>query len=188
MADPLPTLPEESMSSNRDNLPRPDLDPSAAGDLAAIHALLLAIARHNSIEIPKEAGSLATSGSTSDVDPKASSYDEAKTIDYHTRQPGTALTLQDKHDLGPGISSGLLWVSDPFRRDRHVDYGEYGYDENGYVCNLGHRDAEGTQNAPQQGSANYAPRPRENKQHIFKKADGEVLSPPWAGQRFGKEW
>ncbi|KAK3358108.1 hypothetical protein B0T25DRAFT_176863 [Lasiosphaeria hispida] len=187
MADPLPS-PPVSMAESHDALSRRDFDSSAAGDLAAIRALLLAIARHNLIEIPKEANSLATSRSISDVDPKESSYEEAKIINYRTRQPGTAITLQSRDDLGPGVSSGLLWV-DTLRYDRHVDYGEFGYDENGYICSLGHRDAVPMQDTPQPGNESYVPPPhREIKEHIFKKADDQTLSPLWAGQHFGKEW
>lgn len=97
-----------------------DFDQSAAaGDLTAIRALLQAIAQHNLIEIPKEAGSLATSRNTGDVDPRGSLYNEAETIDYHIRQlrngglnlrsetgdeVSEAATPQSK-DLGPGVFS-----------------------------------------------------------------------------------
>ncbi|KAK0711786.1 hypothetical protein B0H67DRAFT_685345 [Lasiosphaeris hirsuta] len=208
MAGPLPG-PTVSMPGNHDAPPRRELDPNVAGDLTAIRALLQAIAQHNLIEIPKEASSLAISRSTGVVDPSGSHYDEAETIDYHVRQlsnwgltlhsstggdnnlssePGTAARIFQSKQLGQGISSSLLWMSDTLRHDRHVDYDEFGYDGNGYPCSLGHRDAVPMQDTPRPGSTSYAPQRHEIKEHIFKKADGQILNPPWAGQHFGKEW
>ncbi|KAK0652612.1 hypothetical protein B0T16DRAFT_443797 [Cercophora newfieldiana] len=152
-----------------DAAPRQDLDMSAAEDLAAIRALLLAIARHNLIEIPKEANSLATSRSTGDVDPRGSLYNESKIIQYRTRQPRTATELPSKENLPPGVSSGLLWASETPRHDRHVDYGS-------------------AQDAPQPGNRSYMPPRQEIREHIFKRPDGHELSPPWSKQHFAKEW
>ncbi|KAK5661365.1 hypothetical protein OQA88_11264 [Cercophora sp. LCS_1] len=105
-----------------------------------------------------------------DVDPRKACYDGSKTIDYRTRQPGTAANLQNKDALKPGLSSGVFWESDGPRPGRHVGDREFGYDSNGYLCNLGH----------QQGNATR----REIEEHIFK---SEIATPPWAKQRFGKE-
>lgn len=108
-----------------------------------------------------------------DVDPRKACYDESKTIDYRTRQPGTARSLQNKDALRPGLSSGVYWESDGLRHGRHVDDREFGYDSNGYLRNLGHRQGDATR--------------REIKEHIFKKGESEIVNPPWAEQRFGKE-
>jgi len=104
----------------------------------------------------------------------------SSTLDYRTRQPGTARNLQNKEALRPGLSSGVIWQSDDgFRRGRHVDSREFGYDGNGYLCNLGHRPGQD------------ATRRLEIEEHIFKKRcddeSDETVNPPWAEQRFGKE-
>ena len=166
----------------------PDRDASAAADLAAIRALLVAIARHNLIEIPQEASSLATTRNADEVDPKGSLYDEAKTIDYRTRQPGTARDIQNKEHLRPGVSSGDLWVSKTLRHDRQVGYGEFGYDLEGYPCSLDLNDEISVQEATLPGNRSFVPPRREVKEHIFKAPAGQLPSPPWLGQRFSKEW
>jgi len=169
------------MSGNRDAPLPGGLDSSVADDLMAIRALLQAIAQHNLIEVPKEASSLAISRSTADVDPEGDSYDEAKTIDYHvyqlsnqkltrrssktgdnlTSKPGIAATiLQSKH-LEPSIYSSVSWEYDTLPHDRHVDYDEFGYEKNGYPCNLRHGDAVSKQHTPRPRNTDYAPQPRE---------------------------
>ncbi|GAB1311851.1 hypothetical protein MFIFM68171_02061 [Madurella fahalii] len=187
MAD-LPPSPPVSASESPETMSRQGLDASVATDLAAIRALLVAIARHNLIGIPKEADSLASSRNSDDIDPKGSRYDEAKIIDYRTRQPGTAKELQSKDRLGPGVSSGDLWASNTLRHDRHVGYGEFGYDKDGYLCSLDYSDDTTMQDTTQPGNRSYIPPRREVKEHIFKTPSGQVLSPTWFGQSFGKEW
>jgi len=108
-----------------------------------------------------------------DIDPSKAWYDESKTIDYRTRQPGTARSLQNKDALRPGLSSGVFWEFDGFRHGRHVEDREFGYDSNGYLCNVGHGQGDATR--------------REIREHIFKKGESEIADPPWAKQRFGKE-
>jgi hypothetical protein len=174
------------MSGNRDATPPGELDSSIASDLTAIRALLQAFAQHHLVEIPKEASSLAVSRSTADVDPRGSHYDEAKTIDYHIRHlsnqeltrhpstggdnpssgPGTAASILQSEHFEPVVYSSLLWMSDTLRHDRHVDYDEFGYDENGYPCSLSHGDAAHTEDTPRPGNTSYMPQPLEIKEHI----------------------
>ena len=127
-------------------------DSSTADDLGAIRALLLAIVRHHSIEIANEVKPLVMI-SMDHVDPKRSRYNEDTTIDYHMRQLlvlermslgvaslGSQIDLRvqpvTKENLKVGMSSTLLSWSINLPRVLHhgsVDYGEFGYDKNGYV-------------------------------------------------------
>ena len=186
MADPSPPYPGDDPEVQ---LPPPNERQEATSvldNLAAIRALLLSIARHHSVEIPREANALPTAGSLSDVDPRRSRYEEAETVNYHIRQlpNGSALESEgspslelDTSTLGwdqipVGKSNVLLWVSDcdprGLRHDRHVDYDEFGYGEDGYICSLGRQDSLGTEDLPRPGNSRYAPPPREIREHIVR--------------------
>ena len=184
------------MIGNRDPLPGPvtvNTTPIVEGnsDLAAIRALLLAIARHNSIEVPKEASALGTLRNTA-LDPGGSQYDEDKTISYRVRQLPRGLALETEtaegeplelktealriEDFGPGISSVLLWSFDTHTTHcgQYVEYEEFGYDESGSVFNLECRDAA-KDVVPRTGGGSVSPRTG-IREHIVCGSKGRVVS------------
>ncbi|KAK4449748.1 hypothetical protein QBC34DRAFT_379809 [Podospora aff. communis PSN243] len=211
MADLPPTCLHKSSSASRDASSHCCLDQNAASDLAAIRALLQAMTQHKLSKVPKDASSHATSRSFDGVDPKRSHYDEARTINYHMRQLPSGFILHHSvgpesiegnpehetillhpgstsEDLKPGVYSGVSWEFDPFQGNHHVESSEFGYDEDGYICSLARYMAASTADPPHMGNMGSSPRRRRIKEHIFKKRDGPILPPAWAGQRFGKEW
>lgn len=140
-----------NMAVDDNTMPHQYHDLNASDDLAAIRALLLAILRHLSIEIPREIIPLRIS--TGDADPKNSRYKEDQTIDYLIRQTPVrlAMRLQQMRNTTPfalnttspetrqgidaGVSSMLSWSIDirELLQSGNVDYQAFSYDENGHV-------------------------------------------------------
>lgn len=154
---PSSTRPSSTSSDQNDLSARQFLrDSDSTNDIKTVRALLLAIARHYSIEIPKESSPLGIT--TSYIDPQNSRYDEDATVDYHVRQ------LQDPDDLTrrsdawrssppairldvapnmrqqpePGLTLALSWPIDQhlLLRDGIIQYNEFGFDAKGYLCDL----------------------------------------------------
>jgi hypothetical protein len=120
--------------------------------MAAIRALLVSIAKHNGIQIPAEALLLGNSVSTK------GSYESAKTIEYQLQQRPTKKTCSstqwdeifrpfgradlvlERPDTVPetGLATVLLWTvpRDANLSSAYVNYDEFGYDQDGYVCKL----------------------------------------------------
>jgi len=138
--------------------------------LAAIRVLLAAIATHSPIQIPSEVLPRPRI-STGEADPNETLYDEKEVIDYQFRQLPMKLPLESPEwddmffpftgKLEPptptihvptrdGLPRGKLtnvlsWMLDDeaIRHGTYVDYSEFGYDVDGYVCNLKERPALG---------------------------------------------
>lgn len=182
MTDPSPPYPCDGPEDHRAQHGEYQEATSIPDDLVAIRALLLSLARHNSIEIPREANVLPTTRSLSDVDPKHSRYEEGKTVDYHIRQLPKGSTLESEGNsplrldatslewgqLAVGISCVLLWTSDLHgpRHDRHVDYDEFSYNGDGHICSLEHRNPQATDELSQRDALSNAPRRREIREHM----------------------
>ena len=136
-----------------------DSPSSSSDDIGAIRALLLAIARHHSIDIRKEVPPIGIN--TGAIDPKTACYDEDRTIEYRLRQLPRELSLRSqqiwrptpfklnttatktRQDLKAGMSDVLSLTMDIHKLldNGNVDYDELGYDESGHICRLAGRDA-----------------------------------------------
>ena len=195
MADarPPPPYPSDGLESRGARPGENEDDNSSPLDPAAIRELLSALARlarphhHSTTEIPRETNT-PISRNLTHVDPRHANYDEKKTVDYHIRQlpSGSALDFQHEGNMSQALSldttfldwsqlaagtcsSVLLWVSDPHgpRHDRHVEYDEFSYNEDGYICSFERNNsAETDEPPPLPGTLSYTPPRREIREHI----------------------
>ncbi|KAK3363171.1 hypothetical protein B0T25DRAFT_491624 [Lasiosphaeria hispida] len=177
--------------------------------MAAIHALMVAMAKQNSIQIPAEALP-ARPRITDKIDPGRWRYESEKTINYQLQQRpiaeacsseewkqiferfcSTGLTIARRdHPLSTDLVNILSWTV-PQPKDLHpaqVDYDEFSYDEGGYVCRLRQEDLATT-------NASDPPRkPSETSPGSHGRVISEyMVTQPTTdespiGQRFGREW
>ncbi|KAI0418425.1 hypothetical protein F5X98DRAFT_373899 [Xylaria grammica] len=166
-----------------------------ASDLRAVRELLLAVAQHASIDIPR---GVLPPINTAAIDPRNSEYDKERTINYMIKQLPTAesislhqwrdvcgeLSLSDTLpnvdsnvgdvSMGPRPTPVLIWnLKESDVNLRFSTMEQFGYDRNGYICSL----ATGR-------VAAYGRVP----EYIFQSDNGGSRSPFWENQCFGKEW
>jgi len=142
-----------------DSQPQNDPDSTSSEHLSAIRVLLLAMARHKSIQIPSEVLPTRPRVNADEVDPKGGHYDREKTIDYQWRQLPPESTLASgeweevfspfpvskpavsRHDPRSmaGLANVLSWKPDGRANlnGAFMNYNEFSYDEGGRVCKLG---------------------------------------------------
>ncbi|KAK5651199.1 hypothetical protein OQA88_12747 [Cercophora sp. LCS_1] len=147
-------------------------------------------------------------GTTVSYDAGVVHYDKGETEDYQVRQLPEASTssspdweeifspfqwskpIVERTSGGPGTPN-LVWKIDPPTRLRgaYVDFDEFGYDEDGYVCRLG-SELTSLSDSHLERRHESAGTHREIKEHIESiPVDDSVLpGSPWAGHRFGREW
>jgi hypothetical protein len=97
MADDVASLGGAELSANQDCQPCENRDlinrvPTDENHMAAIRALMIAVAKHNSIQIPAEALPVRPQISTDETVSTRGRYDSDKTINYQLRQRPTAAT------------------------------------------------------------------------------------------------
>ncbi|KAK4199323.1 hypothetical protein QBC40DRAFT_176707 [Triangularia verruculosa] len=214
MADHQLEAPRREPTQREDaDILNPSQEQASLDHLAAIQKLLVAIAKHVSVPIPRELLPVKQAG------PQKGHYDSRWTIDYQLRQLPTQwdflsgiwrdlfihFSLPEpavvRHDLAgaTGLAKALSWKidKDASQNGAYVNYEEFGYDEDGYLSQVEPVEPHTETAHSTRGSAVRVPShesnrhqsdqryvpPTEITEHI-----SQPSSPPWAGQYFGREW
>ncbi|KAH6628897.1 hypothetical protein F5144DRAFT_655576 [Chaetomium tenue] len=198
---------ETNMEISLRNIPLEDSDdqrPQGNGDsaseqyLAAIHALMMTMAKQNSIQIPTEALLVRpkVDQQGDDIRPRKAHFDSDKTISYQLEQrptpkawspqewdrifkpfPAESLQVERFDDRANADLAKILSWHVPLPQKLSGAYAEYyelGYDEDGYVSKLRQGDLTAA-------AAMSRPVSRVIDEYMSTKRDP-------LGQRFGREW